>query len=405
MPRKLRPAKIGNRADRLNLPHRRAPHGLTAIGPGLRLGYRRTQSSKGGTWVLEAADGKGGEVQRAVGVADDFVDADGEYILTFWQASERARVLMRGTATEAPVTWGQALDAYESDLKARNGSRYNAAQVRNHLMPLAPRLLDKPVALLGAAELARWRDALLASQLKPASVVRILKSARASLNLAANRDPRIQNRSAWRVGLGGLHDTYQPTDRVQPDDVVRRIVAEAEAFGADFALFVRVLAESGARASQATRLEVADLHAGAEPRLAMPSSRKGKHRAISRKPVPISRDLADRLASGAAGRPATSPLLLRAGKAWDLRNYKQQVLEPFKVAAERAGVGGATPYTLRHSSIVRALLGGVPVALAANLHDTSPTMLQKTYARFIGTYGDDVARRALLAVAPPLGLG
>jgi integrase len=303
------------------------------------------------------------------------------------------------------VTWGQALDAYESDLKARGGSVYNARQVHSHLAPLAPRLLDKPVALLGAAELARWRDALLASQLKPASVVRILKSARASLNLAANRDPRILTRSAWRVGLGGLHDTYQPTDRVQPDDVVRKIVAEAEAFGADFALFVRVLAETGARASQATRLEIADLHAGAEPRLAMPSSRKGKRRAVSRKPVPISCELADRLASVAAGRPAASPLLLRNGKPWALQNYKQQVLEPFKVAAERAGAGRATPYCLRHSSIVRALLANVPTRLVAANHDTSLMQLERTYARYISVHGTDVARRALLVMAPPPGLG
>jgi integrase len=401
MPRKLRPAaKIGNRADRLNLPHRRAPHGLTSIGPGIRLGYRRTKSTKGGTWVLECADGKGGEWQRAVGVADDFEDADGAHVLSFWQAAEKARTMVRGSATEAPVTWAQALDAYESDLQARDGSRYNAAQVRNHLMPLAPRLLNKPVALLGATELAHWRDALLASRLKPASVVRILKSARASLNHAAACDERIKNRGAWRVGLGGLHDTYQPTDRVQPDDVVRKIVSEADALGDDFALFVRVAAETGARGSQIMRLRVADLYNGTEPRLAMPSSRKGRHRAITRRPVPISRDLADRLARAACNRAADSPLLLRAGKPWDPRNYKQQVLAPFKVAAERAGVPGAVPYTLRHSAIVRSLLNGVPAQLVAGNCDTSVSMLQKTYARFISAYGDDVARRGLLAMPP-----
>jgi integrase len=399
MPRKLRPAaKIGNRADRLNLPHRRAPHGLTSIGPGIRLGYRRVKSTSGGRWVVECSDGHGGEWQRVVGIADDFEDADGEHVLTFWEAAARARTLVRGSATEAPVTWGQALENYESDLRARSGSVYNARQVRNHLLSLAPRLLDEPVTLIGATELAHWRDALLASPLKPASVTRILKSARASLNLAAARDPRIQNRDAWRVGLGGLHDTYEPTDRVQPDDVVRKIVSEADALDADFALFVRVAAETGSRPSQITRLVVADLHDGAEPRLSMPSSKKGKRRTITRRPVPISRDLANRLARAVGNRSAESPLLLRAGKAWDLRSYKQQVLEPFKLAAARAGAAHATPYTLRHSSITRALLAGVPAQLVASLHDTSLAMLAKTYARYISAYGDSEARRALLSV-------
>jgi hypothetical protein len=55
-------------------------------------------------------------------------------------------------------------------------------------------------------------------------------------------------------------------------------------------------------------------------------------------------------------------------------------------------------YALRHSSIVRSLLGGVPAQLVASNHDTSLQMLQKTYARFISAFGDDVARRALLDV-------
>jgi integrase len=402
MPRKLRPAaKIGNRADRLNLPHRRAPYGLSSIGPGIRLGYRRTKSTSGGRWVFECADGHGGEWQRVVGIADDFEDADGEHVLTFWQAADKARAMVRGSSTNAPVTWAQALYAYETDLKARGGSLYNASRVRHHLRASAPALLVKPVALLGATELAHWRDALVASKLKPASVVRILKGARASLNLAANRDPRIRNRDAWRVGFGGLHDAYQPTNRVVSDDIVRRIVAEAAALDADFGLFIRVAAETGARASQIARLVVADLHDGAEPRLSMPSSRKGKHRAISRRPVPISPDLAARLASIASDRPADGALLLRNGTAWNLlKSGKRLLQEPFAIIAARAGVPGTTMYALRHSSIVRSLLGGVPAQLVASNHDTSLAMLAKTYARYISDFGSDAARRALLDVAP-----
>jgi hypothetical protein len=398
MPRKLRPAKVANRTDRLKLPQRRAPHGLTNIAPGIRLGYRRTKSA--GTWVLECTNGMSGEWQKRVGVADDYEEANGEDVLTFWQAADKARTMARGTATSRPVTWRDALADYEEDLKTRGGYKDNATLVRYHLNR-TPALLDKPVALLTAAELKRWRNDLVAnSGLKTASVARMLKSAKASLNLAANHDPRITNRDAWRVGLGGLSDTYHAVNRVQGDDVVRRIVAEAYVLDPCFGLFIHTAAETGARTVQLARLVVADLQLGVAPRLAMPSSKKGQKKQINRKPVPISPDLSTRLQHVAEERALDAPLLLRSdGKMWNGPNKRRFVHKPFAAVAKRVGVN-ETMYCLRHSSIVRSLLAGVPAQLVASNHDTSLQMLQKTYARFISHYGDDVARRALLSVAP-----
>jgi hypothetical protein len=39
------------------------------------------------------------------------------------------------------------------------------------------------------------------------------------------------------------------------------------------------------------------------------------------------------------------------------------------------------PYSLRHSSIVRALLAGTPLQLVSSAHDTSLAIIQKHYAR------------------------
>jgi len=394
-PRRRAP-KIENRTERLALARRRAPHGLTNIAPGMRLGYRRTKHA--GRWVLECADGKGGEWQRAVGVADDFEDADGEHVLTFWQAAEKARTMVRGTSMARPVTWKDAIDEYEKDLKARGGNQQNASHIRFHLTRSAPALLAKPVALLTAPELKRWRNALVESSgLKLSSVVRLLKSAKASLNAAANDDTRIQNRDAWRVGLGGLHDSYAAINRVQPDTIVRQIIVEADSLDPAFGLFVRTAAETGARSVQLARLLVADLQAkGAEPKLLMPSSLKGRKRQITRRPVPISRDLAARLKQAAGRRRPDEPLLLRAdGNRWDSPGKRRFVQEPFAAVAERVGIS-ETLLCLRHSSVVRSLIGGVPAQLVASNHDTSLRMLALTYARFISHYGDDVARRALL---------
>ena len=231
-------------------------------------------------------------------------------------------------------------------------------------------------------------------------MVRLLKSAKASLNLAASHDPRIQNREAWRVGLTGLADSYHPIDRVQPDEIVRQIIAEADKLDAAFGLFVRTAAETGVRPVQIARLLVADLQAGVEPRLLMPSSRKGKKRQITRRSVPISSDLAARLKHAAGKRAPDEALLLRSdGKPWDSPGKRRFVQEPFAEVARRVGIN-ETMYALRHSAIVRSLLAGVPARLVAANADTSLAMLERTHARFISQHGEDVARRGLLAVEP-----
>lgn len=68
------------------------------------------------------------------------------------------------------------------------------------------------------------------------------------------------------------------------------------------------------------------------------------------------------------------------------------------MAVERAGLDPSkvTLYALRHSSIVRQLLAGVPTRVVAAHHDTSIVMLERTYSKFIGEHSDALTRRALL---------
>jgi hypothetical protein len=65
---------------------------------------------------------------------------------------------------------------------------------------------------------------------------------------------------------------------------------------------------------------------------------------------------------------------------------------------ERLGLDATvTPYSLRHSSIVRQLLNGVPVRVAASHHDTSVAMIEKHYSRFIiGDPSEALTRATLL---------
>ena len=100
-----------------------------------------------------------------------------------------------------PVTLREALDAYQADLIARGGDVHNVARVRGHL---PTDVNAKTVALLTAPELLVFAQNLLAKKLRGSSVNRISNALRAALNLAATQDQRINNQTAWRIGLAAI---------------------------------------------------------------------------------------------------------------------------------------------------------------------------------------------------------
>jgi integrase len=302
-----------------------------------------------------------------------------------------------------PLTVSEALTLYEKDLVARGGSPYNAEHPRTHLPAVT---LNKPVSLLGASELRRWRDSLLAKGLAPGTVNRTKTGLRAALELAAAHDPRITNQRAWKVGLAALPDANVARNVILDDATVRRIVAAAYEYDRALGLMTEVAAVTGARLSQLARLEVGDLQADrAEPRLLMPCSAKGRMRnkRHERRPVPITPRLASVLKQEAAGRPIDAPLLLRAnGERWG-HGRSRHHRNHFRAVVEAAGLDPdeVTLSALRHSSIVRQLLGNVPIRIVATLHDTSVKMIERTYSRHIAKHTDALARRALLDVSQP----
>ena len=62
-----------------------------------------------------------------------------------------------------------------------------------------------------------------------------------------------------------------------------------------------------------------------------------------------------------------------------------------------------TPYSLRHSSIVRLLRSGLPNRLVAAVHDTSTEMLERHYSGAIHDLLDDVVASAIVPLAPAGG--
>lgn len=382
MARKARHSSLETRTARLKLAVRRKPYNGPALARGVLLQYRRNKTN--GTWVLKASNGHGQYWTKAIAEADDFDESNGERVLTFFQAQDTAKKLA-GRSVEAdptaPVTVDGALTDYRRDLETRGASTFNADYPRKHLTSV---LLSKPVALLASKELRTWRDGLLGA-LKPSSVNRLTKTLKAALVIAASHDQRIRNQEAWDIGLEALPDAHEARNVVLSD----------------------VLAATGARPSQATRLVVSDLHGGAKPKLSMPKSGKGGgrnrvQRKAERYSVPITPELAAKLKAAAKGRAADAPLLLQqSGTPWSKSpsdDYREDIREV--VASIKLDPDVVTLYALRHSSIVRMLLKNIPVRLVASLHNTSVAEIERTYSKHITEFSDDIARDALLAPPP-----
>ncbi|MCA1512680.1 site-specific integrase [Bradyrhizobium sp. NBAIM01] len=381
MVRRTRSAFLENRTARLKLAIRKKPY-TALIAPGIFLAYRRNAGP--GTWSVKC----NGWLKRFA-LADDHEDTNGESVMTYWQALERAKTLARAGdgSSEQPISISEAIAAYEADLETRGGRKYNATQLRLHLPDALKR---KAVALLTERELRDWRGSLVKAGLRPSSADRIGRSLKAALALAARNDKRISNTAAWQNGLKKLPDSEIARNVILPDHTVAALVSGSYDEDADFGLVIDVLAETGARESQIFKLTPHDLlddHPIA-PRLMMPTSRKGKNRKIEHRPLPISQRLAMALRQHATGRAAHAPLF---DKIWNLATLFRPVVQRLELEPE------VTPYALRHSSIVRQLLKGVPTRVVAAHHDTSVVMIEKNYSRhIIGDPSDAVTRATLL---------
>jgi integrase len=400
---KPRAGKLENATARRRLKVRRKPYYAT-ISPGIQLGYRRNIG--GGSWSVRCI-AQGADWIKKIALADDLEPADGKHVLTYWEAIDVARALARrqpgADDANRPVRVSEALDRYQRDLESRGADAQNANRVRRHLTPT---LATKPVALLTMNDLRHWRDGLVSKGVAPATINRTRAGLRAALELAASLDKRITNRDDFRLGLKGLPGGKNARRAVLPDADVLRIVQAAYKHDRAFGILIEVLAQTGARISQAARLKCGDLQAeGPDPRLLMPTSYKGRGQKEKQQvPVPITASLAALIDEQCRDRPRDATLLLKGdGTRW-LEANKSEQWTIFRAVAERAKLDPdqITCYALRHSSICRALLKGVPVSIVARLHDTSTREIEAHYAAHIlDVAGDALSRKGLLRPEAP----
>ena len=407
-----------------------------SLGDGVSIGYRRNQSA--GTWIARRSDGKGGSWQKVIGTADDYADPDGIRVLSWAQAQSRAfdaaKTLGTPSSTDQalpklPVTVAKALDRYEADLKTRGGDAGNVQRLRCHL---DSHILGKAISNLTAGDLREWRDGLVKKR-AAATVNRTANAFKAALNLAADNDDAILTRNPWEKGLASIPDAEEARNVILANVEVRKIIETSYKESGEFGHLVEVVAVTGARYGQTAGLLVSDLQDDRnEPRLMMPSAKKGKGtKRVLRRPVPIPAALAKKLRKAAGDRPDTAPLLLKPArpqtkaekqanipapppapwrKSDHYRPFKRAVAAAFKVeeGTEQPADHGddraddpITIYALRHSSIVRQILAGMPVRVVAVMHDTSVAMIEKNYSTHLADHTDAIARAAMLDLDAP----
>jgi hypothetical protein len=383
MARRVLAPSLATPTARAQLKRRKKPY-RAAIAPGVWLSYRANKGA--GTWSVDADFGL-----KRFALADDIEQANGETVLNYKQALKQASDLARAGEghSDALITVGEAIDKYQKELKGRGAAETNATGVRFN-MP--EKLAAKPVALLEAKDLKDWRNDLVVGGLKLSSANRLGHSLKAALNLVSGD---ANKSAAWRGGLTLLaDDTENARNIILPDDVVQAVVRTAYEIDHHMGVWIHALAETGVREIQVTRLEVHDLQDDrATPRLMMPSSKKGKNRKITRKPLPISPHLAKALRQASQGRLLHMPLL----------EPVKQLSERFYAVTKRLGLGDeVTPYALRHSSIVSKLLKGIPTRLVAAAHDTSVAEIERTYSRdIVSDHTEATLRGTLLDFTPP----
>jgi integrase len=450
MARKIKEKALDSREARLKLKIEPKPY-WRSIGPKVHLGYRR-RKERDGTWTVRHYVGYHNDPDKAenpyafevIGAADDYSDADGVTILTWWQAVDKAREHRVTRAQDpnerAPLpTVRQAVESHIAERDARETRRKgrpfrsDAHRLERYVTGREQRgerkvirsakVADVALRELTEEDLSKWR-ANLPVTMATTSKQRLVNDLKAALNAAYAANRSRLNPSLPVVikhGLkapNGYDEEAAPLARdnqILTDTQVSRLIQAAwevdneQGWGGDLYRMTVALAATGARFSQVARMQVGECQV-AKNRLLVPKSRKGKGKSGSTS-VQVGKDVLDALRPALTDRGNDAPLLERwrhrqvSGNKWerDGRGPWQSASEfdrPWEAIRERAKMPEVIPYALRHSSIVRGLRVNLPIRLVAAMHDTSVAMIERHYAKWIVDGLEELAARAVVPLVP-----
>ena len=133
MAKRVRDTDLDTRAARSKLRIRGKPY-YKVIGQGLHVGYRK--GKRAGMWVVRRYAGASTYVVETIAEADDYADADGDKVLTFWQAQDRARSIAGAPArSNGPYKVKDAIADYLVELEGRASYADTRARLEAYALP------------------------------------------------------------------------------------------------------------------------------------------------------------------------------------------------------------------------------------------------------------------------------
>ncbi|MGC4026219.1 MAG: tyrosine-type recombinase/integrase [Mesorhizobium sp.] len=436
---------IEKSTDRLRLKPGAKLYPAQLITDRLTLLYRRrdepdrSKPKPNGTWVLRRFDPDSKKsfpyTIETIGTADDLEVADGRHVLTFFQAAEKAleisKVVVVPEEVVATTTVGHVVGKYVEKRDARvekiqgrrvrsdgnrRMSRYVLGQPKRGKSPAIPPapLAELRIADITKRHLQQWM-ASLPKSLAYSSTERLCADLKAALNgwykknydqigfdLSTMLENELKPDAENRTEDGRNCQILSDLQLAKVLAAAKVIDAQGEWEG-DLLRMLTVLAATGTRFSQAMRIRVQDFQPELR-RIMIPNSRKGTNKKHKLIPVPITDDVVALLRPAAVNRPADEPLLQRwLKKQTGPTKWERTVRCGWNASSDlnrswdkiRAMVGlekEIVAYSLRHTSIVRAISADIPLRLVASLHDTSTAVIESTYSAYIAGGLESLAR-------------
>ncbi|MCD9026693.1 tyrosine-type recombinase/integrase [Luteimonas sp. BDR2-5] len=372
---------------------RREPYWGAPVERGLYVGFRRL--AFGGNWVARYYNDDGRQAYKALGPVSD----ENNYDVAKSEARRWRKSVDAGVTTGEVDTVAEACADYVRAL--RNAGREAAAadaERRFARVIDADPLGNIKLARLRERHLDAWRERLMTGKLtplpkmrgrprvpkplSPTAFSRMLTSLKAALNRAVSKRYVSQERAfEWQVvkpPKGTVNRRHLYLDKDQ-----RRALLEAAQ--GNFRDYVECVALTGCRPGDpaAVLRKDYDAHTGS-----VTFRTKDHLRTIPLSPA--AKALLDRLAKSKL--PNAYLFTQNDGAAWQAHIWRDLVKE---AAASAALPSETVLYTLRHSWITDAIIGGMDLLTVSKLAGTSLLMIERNYGHLV----QDVAREKLAAVA------
>lgn len=407
---------------RLSVLPNRQPH-WRFLAKGKALGYRPHESrSASGSWCARyTVPGKKRYRRTTLGAADDGRrSADGESILSFDQAAQRAREwcedqerVEQGLSPRdrAPYTVRRAMADYLEWCRAHRKAPRQVEQVtRAHIVPA---LGDLEVGNLTTGQIRKWHQKIANSppmrrtaegeerktgeltspedrRKRKNTANRILAVLKAGLNMAY-REGHVADRDQW-TRVKPFKGVDQPKLRyLEADEAVRLL----NACDPDFRQIVRGALLTGCRYGELCGLRVRDFKATPMPMIVLGETKSHKGRYVY-----LNDEGTTFFAKLSAGRHGAEPMFLRAdSQPWGRSHQKRRM----EAASEKAEIDPpATFHELRHTYASHYLMsGGDLPGLSQQLGHADTRMTLRHYAHLADRWRAEQAQQHVPSFGSP----